>query len=159
MLSLSRKLCPFFSLIFLMSCGKKITESGSTSKPHIEEQLPSPTLIIGIEERLKLFVLERSGGFVFPEELRVRSNNALGKKITITYNIPPEDPAGFDYKCTYKGVTATSMPIEKCVDIDGYDLGNMTDGRRNPLDAGKTIKFESDSDDLQADAIFQVEWL
>lgn len=159
MLALTKKLCPFLSFICFISCGKKMSEKESVSKPHIESQVPSPTLIIAIEERVKTYELPNPGGFKFPEQLRVRSNNALGKKVTITYNIPSEDPTSFDYKCIYKGTSASSMPVERCVDMAGDDLGNITDGEENVLDVGKSIKFESDSDDLKADAIYDVRWI
>ena len=159
MLALTRKLCPFISFFCLISCGKKMSEQESVTKPHIESQVPSPTLIIAIEARLKTYIPKSSGGFKFPEQLRVRSNNALGKKVTITYNIPSEDPTSFDYKCIYKGTSSSQMPVERCVDMDGGDLGDITDGRENILDEGRAIKFESDSDDLKADAIYDVRWL
>lgn len=158
MLALTRKLCPFLSFLCVMSCGKKMNEQEAVSKPHIESQVPSPTLIIAIEKRTTIYELKDPGGFKFPDQLRVRSNNALGKKVTITYNIPSEDPTSFDYKCIYKGTSDHQMPVERCVYMDGSDLGNITDGRENPLDIGRTIKFESDSDDLKADAIYGVRW-
>lgn len=158
MLSLSQKLCPLFSLIFMVGCGKKMTEPETTSKPQVLPQVPSPTLIVPIE-RTSLMVLERSGGFKFPDRLRVRSNNAVGKVVTIVYNIPSEDPASYDYKCTYVGTGAATMPLDRCVDMEGYDLGDIADGRENPLDAGRAIKFESNSDELEADAIYDVDWI
>ena len=156
MLSLTRKLCPLFSFICLMSCGKKINEKEAVAKPHIETQVPSPTLIIAIEERTKTYIPQGQGGFKFPDQLRVRSNNALGKKVTITYNIPAEDPTSFEFKCFYKGTAQDKMPVQKCVDMDGADFGDITDGEEHVID--KAIKFESDSDDLKADAIYEVRW-
>lgn len=158
MLSLTRKLCPLFSLIFMVGCGKKMTEPETVTKPHIEPQVPSPTLIIPIETRSYTMTLERSGGFKFPDRLRVRSNNAVGKVVTIVYNIPSEDPASFDYKCTYVGTGAATMPVDSCVDMEGDDLGDITDGRENPLDAGKSVRFESNSDEFEGDAIYDVDW-
>lgn len=159
MLALSRKLCPLFSLIFMVGCGKKITEPKAVSKPHIENQEPSPTLIIPIETKSKVYDPDHSGNFKLPDRLRVRSNNATGKVVTITYNILPEDPDYYEYKCTYKGVSDSSMPVEKCVDMEGKDVGNITDGRENPIDQDKLIKFDSNSEDLKADAIFEVDWV
>lgn len=156
MLSLTRKLCPLLSFFCLLSCGKKINEPETAVKPHIEPQVPSSTLIIAIEERSKIYIPEGPGGFKFPEQLRVRSNNALGKKVTITYNIPSEDPTSFEFKCFYKGTSADQMPVQKCVDMAGDDFGDITDGEEHVID--KAIKFESDSDDLKADAIYDVRW-
>ena len=159
MLALSRKLCPFFSLIFMMSCGKKMNEPKAETKPHIENQEPSPTLILAIETLAKIYDPARSGNFKLPDRLRVRSNNAAGKTVTITYNILPEDPAYFEFKCIYKGASEISMPVEKCVDMEGKDVGDITDGRSNPIDHDKLIKLESSSEDLKADAIYEVDWM
>ncbi len=161
MLELTRKkLCPFFSLLFMMSCGKKMTEPESVTKPHIENQLPSPTLILAIEEKLQTYIAKRPGHYILPEQLRVRSNNALGKVVTIIYNIRADDPETYDAKCTYQGVAEDSMPVEKCVDQDGYDLGDITDGQTQLIiPAGNSIQLESNSDELQADAIYDVNWI
>lgn len=156
MLSLTRKLCPFISFICLMSCGKKISEKDPAAKPLIESQVPSPTLIIAIEERVKTYIPKGSGRYKFPDQLRVRSRNALGKRVTITYNIPSEDPTSFEMKCFYKGTSEDQMPIQKCVDMSGDDLGDITDGEEHAID--EAIRFESDSDDLKADAIYDVVW-
>lgn len=160
MLKLSQKLCPFFSLIFMIGCGKKMTEpAGESGSPHVESQKPSPTLIIPIETRTKLYDPDRSGNYRLPDRLRVRSGNAAGKLVVVTYNILPEDPDYFEFKCIYKGETDTSMPVEKCVDMDGKNVGNITDGRPNPVDHDRLIRFESNSEDLKADAIYEVDWL
>ncbi len=158
MLALSRKLCPFFSLIFMMSCGKKITEPKTESKPHTEYQEPSPTLIISLESRTKVYDPEQSANFVIPDRLRVRSNNATGKVVTITYNVLPEDPDYYEFKCTYRGVSESSMPVEKCVDAGGDDLGDITSGAEMLILEDKNIKFEANTDDLKVDAIYQVRW-
>lgn len=160
MLALSRKLCPFFSLIFMMSCGKKITEPETVSKPHIENQEPSSTLILAIEKTLQTYVPKRSGQYILPSELRVRSNNALGKVATIIYNIRADDADTYDAKCIYKGTTDISMPVDRCVDQDGIDLGHITDGQTLMIiDAGNSIKLETNSEDLKADAIYDVNWI
>ncbi len=160
MLTLSKKLCPFFSFLLMMSCGKKMTESTPKTKPNIQHQEPSPTLIIAIEQRTLNFIPERSGQYLLPDRLRVRSANATGKTVTIVYNIRADDPETYDAKCTYKGNAPETMPVEKCVDQDGVDLGNITDGSTIMLiDAGNTIKFTSSSDELKADAIFDVNWM
>lgn len=158
MLALSRKLCPLFSLIFMVSCGKKITEPEVTAKPHIENQEPSPTLIIPIESRTTEYHPARDGRFKLPDRLRVRSNNATGKVVTISYNVLPEDPDYYEFKCIYKGVSEASMPVQKCVDMEGHEVTEVTDGRENPLDNEKLIRIESNSDDLKADAIYEVYW-
>ena len=159
MLALTKKLCPFLSFICLLSCGKKMSEKETVTKPHIEPQVPSSTLIIAIAGATKTYLLPDPGGFKFPDQLRVRSNNALGRKVTITYNIPSEDPTSFDYKCIYKGTGASTMPVERCVDMIGDDLGDITDNEEIILDEGRSIKFESDSTDLEADAIYDVRWV
>lgn len=160
MLALSRKLCPFFSLIFMMGCGKKMTEPESVSKPHIENQEPSPTLILAIEKRMQTFTPTRHGQYILPDQLRVRSNNALGKVVTIVYNIRADDHETYDAKCIYKGTAAAEMPVDRCVDQDGVNLGNITDGQTLMIiDAGNSIQMESNSDDLKADAIYDVNWI
>lgn len=158
MLALSKKLCPLFSFFCLMACGKKITEPQETVKPLVQHQVPSPTLIIAIEERQKIFEPENIGGLKLPDQLRVRSGNALGKMVVISYNVLPEDYDYFEFKCTYTGVSNTSMPLQKCVDMEGNDLGNVTN-IEFPIDSDKLIRFDSDSDDLKADAIYEVRWL
>ncbi|MFL5783430.1 MAG: hypothetical protein ACJ76H_02400 [Bacteriovoracaceae bacterium] len=159
MLALSRKLCPFFSFMLLMGCGKKMTEPNTTAKPHIENQKPSPTLIIPIEEASFEYKIPQSGDFLLPDRLRVRSGNADGKVVSITYNIHPDDPETYEFKCVYKGVSADSMPVAKCVNIEGQDLGNVTDGTvQFALEADNSIKFESNSEELKADAIYDVDW-
>jgi hypothetical protein len=160
MLALTRKLCPFFSLMIMVGCGKKMTEPDSTDKPHIEPQKPSPTLILSIESLEKIYKLPLGAWFLLPDRLRVRSNNAIGKTVTITYNISPDDPENYEFKCTYKGATADSMPVEKCVDIVGSDMGDVTDGSDHmPMTINQLIKLESSSEELQADAIYSVTWL
>ncbi len=161
MLALSlKKLCPFFSLIFMMSCGKKMTEPESVSNPQIENQLPSPTLILAIEQRIKKFVPVRNGQYILPDQLRVRSNNAIGKVVTIIYNIRADDPETYDAKCIYKGTAQDAMPVDRCVDQDGIDLGDITDGQTQMIiPAGNSIQLESNSDDLKADAIYDVNWI
>ncbi len=160
MLTLSKKLCPFFSFLLMMSCGKKMTESGPKSKPIFQYQEPSPTLILPIEQKVFTYIPELSGQYLFPDRLRVRSANAMGKTVTIVYNIRADDPETYDAKCVYKGTAPETMPVEKCVDQDGKDLGNITNGSTVMLiDAGNTIKFTSSSDELKADAIFSVTWM
>lgn len=159
MLALSRKLCPLFSLIFMVGCGKKINEPKAVTRPLIENQEPSPTLILAIETLMKIYDPIRSGNFKLPDRLRVRSNNASGKVVIITYNILPEDPDYYEFKCIYKGESETSMPVDKCVDMEGKDVGNITDGRENPVDHDKLIRIESSSEELKADAIFDVNWV
>lgn len=158
MLALSKKLCPLFSLIFMVGCGKKITEPTEVAKPHIENQEPSPTLIIPIESSSKTVELQRGGGFKLPDRLRVRSNNATGKVVTIAYNVLPEDPDYYEFKCIYRGVSEASMPVQKCVDMEGHEMTEVTDGRENPIDSDKVIKIESSSSELKADAIYEVRW-
>jgi hypothetical protein len=160
MLTLSKKLCPFISFLLMMGCGKKITESGSKSKPLVQYQEPSPTLILAIEQRVVTFVPDRSGQYLLPDRLRVRSANATDKTVTIVYNIRADDPETYDAKCIYKGTAPDTMPVQKCVDQDGVDLGNITNGATIMLiDAGNTIKFTSSSEELKADAIFDVTWM
>ncbi len=161
MLALTRKkLCPFFSLIFMMSCGKKMTESETKINPLVQNQEPSPTLILAIEKKLQSYIPQRSGQYLLPDRLRVRSNNALGKIVTIIYNIRADDPETYDIKCIYKGATDASMPIDKCVDQNGVDVGNITDGQAiTIIDAGNTIELQSNSEDLKADAIYDVNWI
>jgi hypothetical protein len=161
MLALTRKtICPFFSLIFMMGCGKKMTEPESVSKPHIENQVPSPTLILAIEQRLSKFVSTHNGQYILPRELRVRSNNALGKVVTIIYNIRADEPDTYDAKCIYKGIAEDTMPVDRCVDQDGIDLGDITDGQTQMIiPAGNSIELESNSDELKADAIYDVNWI
>ena len=160
MLALTRKLCPFFSLIFMMSCGKKMTESETKVNPLIQNQEPSPTLILAIEQKIQSYIPQRSGQYLLPDRLRVRSNNAIGKIVTIIYNIRADDPETYDAKCIYKGTAESAMPVEKCVDQNGVDLGNITDGQTVMIiDAGNTIELQSNSEELQADAIYDVNWI
>jgi hypothetical protein len=160
MLALSRKLCPFFSLIFIMSCGKKMTESETKSSPLVQNQEPSPTLILSIEKNIQKYLPQRPGQYLLPDRLRVRSNNAIGKIVTIIYNIRADDPETYDAKCIYKSASEASMPVDKCVDQNGADLGNITDGQTIMIiDAGNTIELQSNSEELKADAIYDVNWI
>jgi hypothetical protein len=159
MLALSRKLCPFFSLMVMVACGKKMTEPGTVTTPHIENQSPTPTLVIEIAEHLQEYRFGQSGDILLPDRLIVNSGDATGKTISITYNISPDDPELYEFKCVYKGVSSTSMPVQKCVDIDGSDMGNVTNGSFSfPMAEGYSIKFESSSYDLKAEAIYDVNW-
>lgn len=160
MLTLSKKLCPFFSFLLMMSCGKKMTETSPKTKPSVQYQEPSPTLILSIEQKIVTFTPERSGQYLLPDRLRVRSANATGKTVTVVYNIRADDPETYDAKCIYKGTAPDTMPVQKCVDQDGVDLGNITDGSTLMIiDAGNSIKFTSSSDELKADAIYDVNWM
>ncbi len=160
MLALSRKLCPLFSLVFMMSCGKKMTESENSSKPHIENQEPSATLILAIETLKTYYVPSRSGQYYLPDRLRVRSENAVGKTVSITYNVRGDDNEIWDIRCHYKGAAADSMPIEKCVDQEGIDVGNIWNGSiPTMVDHGNYIRIESTTSELKVDAIYDVNWI
>ncbi len=161
MLALTRKFCPFFALIFMMSCGKKMTESESPSTPPlVQNQMPSSTLVLGIENKVQTYIPKFSGHYLLPDRLRIRSNNALGKIATIIYNIRADDPETYDIKCIYKGNTDTSMPVDRCVDQYGVDVGNITNGQTVMIfDAGNSIELKSNSEELKADAIYDVDWI
>lgn len=166
MRAMTLKLCPLLSLLLtVVSCGKKATSSDTAEeKPRVDNQVPASNLILELDTskgKTLNFKVPRNGTFAIPDMLRIKSGSLPGRKVSVTYDINPKDPADFAIQCDY--VTSSDEPelmdVETCYDIDGVDIGNYTT-EPLPMHANYNIKMELQGGNTLARifAYFTVEW-
>lgn len=161
---LTLKLCPLLTMaLATVGCGKKINEPKTEPARTTENQELPSTMIFELDgtqgSSAKTYTMPQNGTFHLPEQLRVRGN-ALNKSVEIIYELDPEDPDTYQFKCKYLATATTEMRLNKCYSWYGSDLGNISDvefGFRK----GDAIQLRftgASASDLKVEAIYSVEW-
>jgi hypothetical protein len=166
MRAMTLKLCPLLSLLLtVVSCGKKATSSGTDEEnPRIDNQVPASNLILEFDTskgKTLNYKVPKNGTFALPDMLKIKNGSLPGRKISITYDINPTNPADFAIQCDYvtSSVEPDLMDVETCYDVDGNDIGNYT-SEPLPMHANYLVKMELQGANSLARifAYFTVEW-
>ena len=165
---LKKKLCPLFSLVLLLGCGKKISEAQSDPADTVlnESQELDPRFLVELVESqslTKTHRITRNGNFRLPQKLFIKSpGRGIGKRVSVTFNQEIEDPSIFELKCTYRSRTQVdNLPFEKCVNSSGRDIGAIDPNEEFTLDANKNLELtllNPSNTDLTVEAWFEVIW-
>ncbi len=103
--------------------------------------LTSPILVLELNEResvKQVFTVPQDRLFKLPSRLFVERGIGLGRIVTIAYNKTEND---FDFICTYRSKSEVdNLPLEKCIDANEQDLGNVSDTYFQ-LNQGKKIEI------------------
>lgn len=146
---LTKRLCPLMSLALAFGCGKKINDPETTTgntRPGQEQELPSK-LTLQIDETvspIKLYEFPKNAWFKLPTKLFAKEGNAVGKKVTIYYNLRPT--GAYEFLCTYRSVShATELAFQKCNDMDGVEIISTPEVLASmdyPMDKGFSVKLQ-----------------
>lgn len=162
--TLTRKLCPLMTLaIATIGCGKKISEADTQPSRQTQNQdLPS-TYIVQLDGSVsskKLYQLPQNGQFEIPDRIKVRKGSTAGKAVDLSFDANPYDTEDYQFKCTYTPLSNSEMILDRCVDYDGDDFGDVS-GQLFTLykDDFIQIRFAgAAANDLLVEAIFSMKW-
>jgi hypothetical protein len=162
----SRKLCPLMSLaIAAIGCGKKISESKTTSSKQTESQEVSSVYVIKLDgsgSSLKNFFLPRPAQFEIPDKLKVRKGSTVNRVVEIAYEVNEYDSEDIQFKCSYvASPNPSEMILSKCVDYDGDEFGDIS-GHKFSLRLNDIIQMRftgAQAPDLIVEAIYSMKWI
>ncbi len=166
---LTKRLCPLMSLALAFGCGKKINDPATSDVNRTDQtqttELPA-VLTIQLQEAVssvKTYQLSRNAWFNLPEKLTVRAGNAVGKRVTIYYNLLTN--GDYEFLCNYKSVSsATQLNFQNCESSDQVQIvSNVTDlGKMDfPMDKGSSVKVQLTNPTaagLVIDSTYLVDW-
>lgn len=162
--TLTRKLCPLMTLaIATIGCGKKISDTDTQPSRQTQNQDQSSIYIVQLDGSLaskKLYQLPQNGQFEVPDRIKVRKGSTTGKSVEISFDANPYDTADFQFKCIYTPLSSSEMILDRCVDYDEDDFGDVS-GHLFSLykDDFIQIRFAgAPSQDLLVEAVFSMNW-
>ena len=163
---LSKKICPFVSVTFvIIGCGKKITESDTNLSRQRQEVGSLSNFVVSLDGSLsskKIYRMPRPARFEIPTYLKVKKGSSTNKIVEIAYNVNEFDSDDIEFKCSYiKSVNDFEMKLDKCVDYDGNDFGNIS-GHEFILRYDDIIEIRftgAASPDLSVEGTYEMNWI
>lgn len=164
---LVKKICPFVTLLMAMGCGKQINDPEvSEVARQVQGQEPAPTLILQINESVSAvtsYTLTRNAWFHLPSKLMARNASAVGKSVTIFYNL--QLTGEYEFHCQYKSVaSATELDFVNCQSPDNINIISNVNDLENmqfPMDRDTKVKLQLNNPTgtkILIDAAYLVDW-